>query len=60
MRKNCWFWKQEQKDQKLVNTSQPSSNTKEGETIVVVSDGDVLSTILVEDACLHTFGCSIY
>ena len=50
--------KKGQKDQRPNNTNYKSSNTNEGETTVVVTDGDVLFTILVEDACLYTSSSS--
>ena len=58
MKKECRFWKKGQKDQRLSNTNQKSSSTNEGETTVVATDGDVLFTVSVEDACVYTSSSS--
>lgn len=54
MKKECRDWKKGQKDNNLASTNHKSSSTNEGETTTIVTDGDVLFTILVEDACLYT------
>ena len=54
MKKECRFWKKGQKDQRPSNTNKKSSSTNEGETIVVTTDGNVLFTVLVEDASVYT------
>ena len=42
----------------MVNTNHKSSNTNEGETTAVATDGDVLFTVSVEDACVYTSSSS--
>ena len=59
MKRECWIWKKEQKEQKSANSNQKSANTNEGETTAVVSDSDVLFTVSMEDACLYTSSSSI-
>jgi hypothetical protein len=56
MKKECRIWKREQKDKKPAKTS---TNTNEGETIVVVSENEVLFTVSMEDACLFVSNYSI-
>ena len=43
-----------QKDQIPASTNHKSCSTNEGQTTTVVTNGDVLFTISVEDACLYT------
>jgi hypothetical protein len=58
MKKECRFWKKGQKDQRPSSTNHKSSSTNEGETTVVATDGDVLFTVSVEDACVYTSSSS--
>ena len=59
MKRECWIWKKEQKEQKSASSNQKSANTNEGETTAIVSDSDVLFTVSMEDACLCTSSSSI-
>ena len=52
--------KKGKKDQRPANTNYKSSSSNEGETTAVVTDGDVLFTVSVEDACLYTSSSSFY
>ena len=54
MKKECRVWMKGQKNKKSASTNHKSSSTNEGETTTVVTNGDVLFTISVEDACLYT------
>ena len=47
MKKECRALKKGQKDQISASTNHKSSNTNEGETFVVVTDGDVLFIVSV-------------
>lgn len=49
IKNNCWIWKKEQKGQK----EQKVTNNNNEETIVVASEGEVLTTVSYEDACLY-------
>jgi hypothetical protein len=51
MKKECQIWKREQNDKKTTRTS---TNTNEGENIVVISQNEVLFIVSREDACLYT------
>ena len=59
MKRDCQIWKKEQKEQKSASSNKKSANTNEGETTAVVSYGDVLFTVSMEDACLYTSNSSI-
>ena len=56
-KKDCWFWKKEQKEQKepkSINTNKKSSNTKEGE-----KNKKKKFIVSVEEVCLYISSSSI-
>ena len=59
MKRECWIWKKEQKEQNSPSSNKNSGNTNEGGTTAVVLDSDVLFTFSMEDACLYTSSNSI-
>ena len=60
MNKECRALKKGQKDERPTNTNYKSSNTNEGETTIVVTYGDVLFIVSVEDSCLYTSSSSFH
>ena len=59
MKRECQIWKREQKEQKSASSNKKSTNTNEGEIIIVALDGDVLFTVSIEDAHLYNYSNSI-